>query len=274
MTTEMKYGDKFDLLDQKMRWEVADEIRVANLAEVNRDRTLIEPADGFYVQYGKRALDVAIATGALVASAPVSVAACALTLIDLGRPVLFTQRRLGKDGKEFVIFKLRTMRNDTDADGRPLLGEKRVTRLGKLIRRSSIDELFNFWNVVKGDMSIIGPRPLVPEYHDRFSKRHRQRLSVKPGLECPTPEPVDHAMSYDEQFDNDCWYVENVSLKTDLHMIRRVIEAALDRRQNAARGSSSRGSFLGYDESGKVITTKNIPHWALDKVLRRHGLLP
>lgn len=271
--TRLSYDHKFELLDQKLRWEVADEIRQANLDRVNETQDLVAPRDGFYVRYGKRAIDIMLSSVALVVSLPVNIVAFALTLIDLGFPVVFTQRRLGKGGREFVIVKLRTMRTANDAAGRPLLGERRVTRLGRLVRRASIDELLNFWNIFKGDMSLIGPRPLVPEYLPRYSDRHRQRLAVKPGLECPTPQPLDRPMTYDDQFENDCWYVSHVSLRTDLQLMWRVVQTALDSRQNASRGSSSRGSFMGYDESGTIMTTKNLPDWALDKVLVRHGLI-
>lgn len=270
--TELSYEEKFALLDQKLRWEVADEIREANLEPTNRGQSLVVPQDSFYARYGKRTIDVIASAAALTVTLPINVLAFGLTLVDLGWPVVFTQQRLGRDGKTFTILKLRTMRNEYDANGKPLLGEQRVTKLGRVLRAASIDELLNFWNVLKGEMSLIGPRPLVPEYLHRFSDRHRQRLAVRPGLECPTPRALDHGLTYEEQFENDCWYVSNVSLRTDIHLIFRVVQTALDRRQNRARASSSRGSFMGYDEHGKVVTTENLPMWAIDTVLERHGL--
>ncbi|MGJ5591051.1 sugar transferase [Micrococcus lylae] len=273
LTPDSSYEEKFSALNQRMRWEVADELRAANLDHVNRLHPVVEPRDTFYTRYGKRALDIGLSGGALLASSPVIGALCLVTLKDLGRPILFTQERPGRLGKKFRMVKLRTMRNAYDDQGKPLLGELRVTKMGRLIRRASLDELLNFWNIFKGDMSLIGPRPLVPEYVERFSDRHRQRMAVKPGLECPTPRPPKGPMSYDDQFENDCWYVENVSLKTDAWLMFRVLQTALDRRQNKARGSSSRGSFMGYDREGRVITTAALPAWALDKVLIRNGLM-
>ena len=267
------YEEKFSALNQQLRWEVADELRLANLDAVNEVHESVRPMDSFYVRRGKRLMDIGLSGVALVLTAPINAALFGITLVDLGRPVLFSQKRIGKDGGLFVITKLRTMRDINDDQGRPLLGQQRVTKLGRLVRRSSLDELLNFWSIFKGDMSVIGPRPLVPEYHSRFSRRHVQRHSVRPGLECPQRRQLDHAASYEEQFENDIWYVENVSLRTDLYMMFRVVQTALDRRQNKARGASNRGSFMGYDEQGHVVTTKNLPEWAIDRVLKRHGRL-
>lgn len=267
------YAAKFALLDQAMRWEVADLLREANLSSVNQGQESVRPAAGPYVRYGKRALDLVVSSAALLVALPVNALLAPFMLADLGRPLVFTQERTGRDGQLFKMIKLRTMRHGTDRNGRPLLGEQRVTKLGRVIRRTSLDELLNFWNVFKGDMSLIGPRPLVPEYYERFSDRHRQRYAVRPGLECPTPEPLGRPATHDDQFENDCWYVENVSLANDIKLIGRVVATALDPKSNASRGSSSRGSFMGYDEDGHVITDKTIPAWALDRVLERHGLL-
>lgn len=273
LTLESSYTEKFAALNQRMRWEVADELRAAHLPLVDEIHRPVTPRRSFYTRYGKRALDIGISGTALLVFSPIIGGLCLVTLKDLGRPVLFTQDRPGQDGRIFRMIKLRTMRNAYDDQGKPLLGELRVTRTGRIIRRASLDELLNFWNILKGDMSLIGPRPLVPEYVGRFSRRHRQRLAVKPGLECPTPRPPKGPMTYDDQFENDCWYVENVSLKTDAWLLFRVAQTALDRRQNKSRGASSRGSFMGYDTSGKVITTKDLPAWALDRVLIRNGLM-
>ena len=273
LSPDSPYQERFAALNQKLRWEVADELRRANLARVEELHPPVTPRDSFYTRHGKRALDVAVSGAALLLSSPVVGALCLVTLKELGRPVLFTQERPGQHGKMFRMVKLRTMREAYDDQGKPLLGELRVTKTGRLIRRASLDELLNFWNIFKGDMSLIGPRPLVPEYVERFSRRHRQRLVVKPGLECPPPRPPQGPITYNDQFENDCWYVENVSLKTDAWLMFRVLQTALDRRQNKARGSSSRGSFMGYDREGRVITTAALPDWALDKVLIRHGLM-
>lgn len=273
LTPASSYDEKFGALTQALRWEVADELRAKNLARINTTRNTVAPKQTFYVRYGKRVLDVLAAGAALVATFPISLVLAAGIARDVGSPVVFSQRRLGKDGKPFVLPKFKTMRDAYDEDGRPLLGELRVTRLGKIIRRTSLDELPNFWSVLKGDMSLIGPRPLVPEYLDRFSDRHRARLAVRPGIECPPRKPLGRPATYGDQFENDVWYVENVSLSTDLRLLLGIARSVFDRKQSALRSASARGSFLGYNADGTVVTTDNIPPWALDKVLIRHGLM-
>lgn len=273
LKSDATYSEKFKLLNQQMRWEVADHLRSANLQKVNKLHKPVRANRNFYTTRGKRILDIAISASALVIFSPIIAAVSLVTYFDLGRPVFFSQDRIGLSGEKFVITKIRTMRDELDENGKPLLGELRVTRVGRLIRKASLDELLNFWSILKGDMSVIGPRPLVPEYLDRFSFRHRQRLEVKPGLECPTLRASEQALTYEDQFENDCWYVENCSFDTDLKLLWRIVETAFDRRQNQSRSESSRGSFMGYDELGGVITTKNIPSWALDLVLSRHGML-
>ena len=132
------------------------------------------------------------------------------------------------------------------------------------MRKTSLDELFNFWSIFKGDMSIIGPRPLVPEYVHRFNKRHAARLSVRPGLECPPRQLSDHVWTWQEQLDNDVWYVENLSLAVDMKMLLCLVKFTFDRKSSAARATSKRGIFMGYDENGEAITVKDIPSEYLD----------
>lgn len=273
ISPDATYDEKFSALNQQLRWEVAAELQRKYLGLANSKCESIAPAKGFYVRRGKRLVDVLVAVISLLVSSPVILVLGLAIAVDSGRPIFFLQRRTGQFGREFVLVKLRTMRDEYDDQGRPLLGEKRVTKMGRLIRRSSLDELLNFWSILKGDMSLIGPRPLVPEYLDRYNVKHRQRLLLKPGLECPMPTRGLGALSYEEQFENDCWYVSNVSLKVDILLALRVLDNVLDRRQNKVRGESSRGSFLGYDKLGNVVTTKNIPTHILDSVLISHGLM-
>ncbi len=273
LSSSATYEEKFEALNQQQRWEVADELKRAYLSQTNAQQSLVSPTNSSYSRYGKRIFDIAASSAALLVTAPVNVALAALVARDLGRPVVFKQQRIGKNGKQFQMIKLKTMRDGFDEDGRPILGEKRVTKLGKVLRRTSADELLNFWSIFKGDMSLIGPRPLVPEYLERFSARHKQRLCAKPGLDFPPPTPVPGPMGYDEQFENDVWYVQNISLKTDLWLIWRTLQSVFDSQSSGKRAASARGSFLGYDEHGQVVTTDTIPLWALDKVLQRHGLL-
>ena len=152
------------------------------------------------------------------------------------------------------------MRNTRDERGELLPASQRVTKFGKIVRKTSLDELMNFWYVLKGDMSIIGPRPLLCEYLSRYSDRHKQRLAVRPGLECPPRELKTPMRTWEDQFENDIWYVENISLKTDMLMCIRLVQFALDRKNIEARASAtSKGIFMGYNESGEAINLEQIP---------------
>lgn len=257
-----------------MRWQLADRLREMNWEKANQKQNLVIPQAGFYVKYGKRVIDIAIASCALIISLPVNLVLIVVVFFDLGSPVIFRQKRIGLNERTFQIVKLRTMRDGVDENGKPLLGELRVTRIGRIIRRTSLDELLNFWSIFKGDMSVIGPRPLPPEYLSRYSHRHLQRHQVKPGLECPIWKPLPNAPTYQDQLENDVWYVENVSFLTDLKLMKKVVRNVLDRRQNAARGNSSRGIFMGYDSQGNVISSKEVPENLLDEILERNGINP
>ena len=192
-----------------------------------------------------------------------------MTLKDVGRPILFEQERVGKDGRIFKLVKFRNMTNERDERGELLPPSQRVTRFGRLMRKTSLDELLNFLSVLKGDMSLIGPRPLVPEYTARYSKRHRMRLSVRPGLECPPRELSDHAWTWQEQFENDIWYVEHVSFRTDCKMMLNLVRFALDRKNSSARASAERGVFVGYDNLGNAISLEQLDQQYVDAFMSR-----
>lgn len=196
-----------------------------------------------------------------------------MTLKDVGRPILFEQKRVGKDGREFTLIKFRNMTNERDERGELLPPSQRVTKFGKLMRKTSLDELLNFWSVFKGDMSLIGPRPLVPEYTSRYSKRHKMRLAVRPGLECPPRELSDHAWTWQEQFENDIWYVEHVSFATDCRMFLNLVRFALDRKNSSVRAAANRGPFTGYDEAGNAISLNQLDQAYIDAYLAERGQL-
>lgn len=261
------------MLNRDMRWEVADLLRERYVDDVNEEGPPLSPPSTFYLRCGKRFLDVIGAGIALTVTLPLNIVIAGVTLAGLGKPLFFRQSRLGKDGELFTLVKFRNMREAFDENGHPLPGSQRVTRLGKVMRRTSFDELLNFWSVLKGDMSLIGPRPLVPEYYDRFSTRHRSRLAVKPGLECPPISSSTKAEGYYYQFENDVWYVENVSMRTDLRLMLRLVQSVLDRKQSKIRSSASRGSFMGYGPDGQVLDSYHVPIDILDAVLLKHNLI-
>lgn len=224
-----------------------------------RGRQASAPRDTFYARYGKRWIDVVVSAAALVVTLPINALIAIGTFLDVGRPILFRQERLGKDGEVFTLVKFRNMTNETDELGNLLPAGERVTRFGRIMRKTSLDELLNFWPILKGNMSLIGPRPLLVEYGPLYSERHRMRMAVRPGLECPTLERLDHPITWQEQFDNDVWYVENVSFATDFKLLLRIVALVFDRRQTGVRGGGDRGVFGGYNKNGIATSNNALP---------------
>jgi lipopolysaccharide/colanic/teichoic acid biosynthesis glycosyltransferase len=172
----------------------------------------------------KRALDLLIGgIGSLVAAPLVALAALLIRLESPGHPI-YKQRRVGKDGAPFEIYKLRTMVRGAEFTGAGLAvqeGDDRITRVGAFLRRTSLDELPNLWNVVRGEMSIVGPRPTVQVQVDQYSERQRGRLKVKPGLTGWAQINGRAALPWSERIELDLWYVEHQSLKLDLQILAR-----------------------------------------------------
>lgn len=246
-------------LTKAMRWELADHLAETRLDDINKRLDEIKPARNIYSKYIKRLIDIIISALVLIVTFPVNLIIFIITACTLGRPIFFRQERIGRNGKSFTIIKFRNMNNETDENGDLLPPEKRVTKCGKFLRKTSLDELLNFWSILKGDMSLIGPRPLVPEYTHRYNKRHKQRLAVRPGLECPPRELTDHVWTWQEQFENDVWYVENVSFLTDCKMVINLVRFALDRKSANARACAKRGTFFGYNAEGIAINLDDVP---------------
>ena len=258
---------------QEVQWAVADRLAEERLEHVNAVSRPARIRDTFYTRCGKRMIDVAVSLPAMLVTLPVNLVIGAVTFFDVGRPLIFRQKRTGKDGRDFVIYKFRNMRNTVDERGELLPPHMRVTKWGRFVRKTSLDELMNFWSVLKGDMSLIGPRPLATQYLHRYSDRHRARLAVRPGLECPPRDgKASQIRSWDDQFENDVWYVENVSLKTDLMMVVRLVQFALDSRSSNARAGVTRGSFVGYSEDGKAISVRDLPDEYVRAVIDELGL--
>ncbi len=257
-----------ELLTLAQRWKVADYLAATRLPSINAKLEPVTPRDTLYTRVGKRIIDIGVSSVVLGITLPINAVFAVATLIDVGRPILFRQKRAGKDGITFDLVKFRNMTNQKDERGELLPASERVTAWGKIMRKSSLDELLNFWSILKGDMSIIGPRPLPPEYVGRYNRRHRARLAVNPGLECPPRHLAqDRKWTWQEQFDNDVWYVEHVSLRTDLYLVLCLVRYALDRRSKETRASAMRGTFMGYDENGTAITFEELPQAVLEAAL-------
>jgi lipopolysaccharide/colanic/teichoic acid biosynthesis glycosyltransferase len=174
----------------------------------------------------KRALDLAIALAGSVATAPVvALAALAIRLETRGSPI-YTQTRVGRDGVPFRIFKLRTMVSGAEFQGRGLAiqaGDARITRVGAVLRRFSLDELPNLWNVVRGEMSIVGPRPTLQHQVDAYTAQQRRRLAVKPGITGWAQVNGRAALPWARRIELDLYYVEHRSLALDLRILRRTV---------------------------------------------------
>jgi lipopolysaccharide/colanic/teichoic acid biosynthesis glycosyltransferase len=175
-----------------------------------------------------RAADVAVAGLGLALTSPLLVAAAVAIKLEDGGPVLYRQRRVGKDGKDFELLKLRSMTVGAEHLGARFAvdsGDPRITRVGRVLRRTSVDELPQLWNVLRGDMSVIGPRPTLRYQVDRYSDRQRRRLDVRPGLTGWAQVNGRATLSWDDRIELDVWYVEHRSPLVDLRILLRTPRA-------------------------------------------------
>lgn len=198
-----------------------------------------------YERYGKRIVDLAVAGAAGLALAPLFVLLALLVRLRLGSPVLFRHVRPGLGGELFTLYKLRTMRNAFDEAGEPLPDEERLTRFGRWLRSTSLDELPELWNVVRGDMSLVGPRPLLTEYLPRYSPAQARRHDVRPGITGWAQVHGRNAISWQEKLSRDVWYVDHVSLGLDLRILGRTVVSVLRREGISAEGHATAPKFEG-----------------------------
>lgn len=173
----------------------------------------------------KRILDVLFAASGLVALAPVMLAVGCAIRFSMGRPVLYHQLRPGLHGETFNLVKFRTMRGELDSAGRPIPQEERPTRLGYWLRKTSLDEIPELWAILKGDMSLVGPRPLLVEYMPLYTPEQARRHLVKPGLTGLAQVMGRHTISWDDRFAHDLYYVDHWSLRLDARIILKTLRA-------------------------------------------------
>jgi sugar transferase EpsL len=190
-------------------------------------------------------LDVVGATALLVVLSPLLAVLALLVRLRMGRPVLFRQVRPGWHERPFVLLKFRTMRDERDGAGRLLSDEARLTRFGRLLRRTSLDELPELVNVVRGEMSLVGPRPLLMEYLPRYSAEQRRRHDVRPGITGWTQVNGRNALDWDEKLRLDVWYVDHRSLRMDLAILLRTLGKVVKGEGVTAPGSMTTEPFLG-----------------------------
>jgi len=201
-----------------------------------------------YRRTGKRALDLGLAVPAAVVLAPIGLAIGALIRMKLGGPVLFQQPRPGQNDRLFELIKFRTMTDARGTDGVLLPDEERLTPFGIRLRRMSLDELPTLWNVVRGDMSLVGPRPLLVQYLDRYTPEQRRRHEVAPGITGWAQIHGRNAISWEKKFELDLWYVENASLRTDLAILFRTVAQVLGQRGISAKGHATMPEFMGNND--------------------------
>lgn len=207
------------------------------------------PKDSFYTRYVKRFLDIILSGSAILVLSPLLLVICLLELIYHGSPVFYVEKRPGKDGKLFDIYKFRSMTNERDENGELLHPSERITPFGRFIRRFSIDELGGLFNILNGTMSIIGPRPLMVDYLPLYNERHKYRHAVRPGLACWNlqggNELTSASWTWNAQFESDIYYVENVSFWLDVKMVIKTIQVVLTKSE--MRTNSDRVKFNGHN---------------------------
>ena len=201
---------------------------------------------------GQRLLDLAVALPLALLTLPLLVAGAALAAAQNGGPWLFRQRRPGLGGRLFTLYKLQTMTSVRDpATGQLLPDAERLPPLGRWLRATSLDELPQLWNVVRGDMSLVGPRPLLPAYLPLYSPQQARRHLVRPGLTGWAQVNGRNAISWEEKFALDSWYVDNQRLSLDLRILGRTVGRVLGRRGVAATGEATMPAFRGSAPKGR-----------------------
>ncbi len=193
----------------------------------------------------KRLIDIAGASAGLLAGLPVFLGVAAAVRVNLGSPVLFRQRRPGLHGDIFELVKFRTMRDARDEEGKLLADDERLTAFGKALRATSLDELPQLWNVLRGEMSLVGPRPLLPEYLPRYSAKHARRHEVKPGITGLTQVRGRNSLTWAEKLDYDVQYVDEWSLLLDLQILVETVLATVRRDGISAAGHVTMPEFTG-----------------------------
>lgn len=198
-----------------------------------------------YAAFGKRSLDLVLALVFGILLFPVLLLIALLVRINLGSPVLFRQERPGRKEKLFTLKKFRSMKIAVDSGGKSIPDSERMTRFGEWLRSTSLDELPELWNVICGEMSLVGPRPLLPEYLELYSAHQARRHELRPGLTGLGQVSGRNSLSWPERFDLDVWYVDHVSLGLDAHVLKRTIGAVFRRDGISADGDATMPPFTG-----------------------------
>lgn len=217
------------------------------------ENTAVKRKVGFYEKYIKRLLDIVCALLAIIVFSWLYGLLAILVKVKIGSPILFSQERPGKDEKIFKLYKFRTMTDARDENGALLPDEERLTRFGKLLRATSLDELPEAVNILKGDMSVIGPRPLLVKYLPRYNAFQHRRHEVRPGLSGYAQVHGRNALNWEERFSLDVWYVDHVSFIGDLKIVVQTIGKAFIKRDGISSDTSATmEEFTGSEEFSNV----------------------
>ena len=200
-------------------------------------------------KFFKRLFDIIASASGLIFLSPVFLMLAYLIRKNLGEPVFFTQERPGKDGKPFKMIKFRSMRDAVDKDGNPLPDSERLTPFGKKLRAASLDELPELWNVLKGDMSLVGPRPLLMSYLPLYNDFQFRRHEMRPGVTGWAQVNGRNAISWDEKFAYDIWYIDHFSLWFDMKILFLTIKKVFIKEGISAEGEATMPYFTGNDSN-------------------------
>ena len=211
----------------------------------------------FYARFGKRSIDLTLSSVALILLSPLMVVTAVIIYATLGLPILYIQIRPGRGGRAFKIWKFRTMTDLRGSDGKHLPDEMRLTALGRFLRATSLDELPELFNVVIGDMSLVGPRPLLLEYLERYSARQARRHEVRPGITGWAQVNGRNAISWEQKFEFDVWYVDQFSFWLDCKILAKTVWQVLHREGISAPGSATMPNFQGSPEESRPVPKPN-----------------
>ena len=201
-----------------------------------------------YEKYIKRPLDFILSLIALICLSPILLIVAILVRVKLGSPVIFKQKRPGKDEKIFTLYKFRTMTDEKDENGELLPDEVRLTKFGKILRSTSLDELPELFNILLGHMAVVGPRPLLVRYLDRYNEHQKRRHEVRPGFTGLAQVNGRNAISWEEKFDYDVKYVDNVTFLGDWKIIFKTVAVVFKRAGISSEISATMEEFMGNEE--------------------------
>lgn len=200
---------------------------------------------GFYETCIKRPLDFVCGLGGIIVLSPVLLITAGLVKLKLGSPVIFKQERPGLNEKIFTLYKFRTMTDEKDENGNLLPDEIRLTKFGKWLRSTSLDELPELFNILKGDMAVVGPRPLLVKYLDRYDEKQRHRHDVRPGITGYAQVNGRNTVDWEKRFEMDVWYTQHISFQRDVRIISKTIQTVLKKEGISSGTSETMEEFIG-----------------------------